>query len=88
MALVHKSFEVQQSVWKKLRINAEESGVPIRDFLAFVIAHSSPVAGGDSPERRELDLMVATNRLAAADVKPLSRPLSRPLLRPMSRLLP
>ena len=49
MKLVHKSLSIHPDIWKKLRVNAELSGVPSRDFLALLIDRSTPVevAGND-----------------------------------------
>lgn len=73
MTMLSKSFKVRADVWKHLRLNAEQSGVPLRDYLAFLIARSSPVPEGPTPDRRELEAMVAVNRLAGATAADLGR---------------
>ena len=74
--MVHKSFDVQPAIWRTLRLNAEQSGAPIRDFLAFLIARSTPIPAGNCPERQELEGVVEANRKAAAS---MSSPTSKPL---------
>lgn len=50
MKLVHKSVTVHSDVWRRLRLNAELSGVAVRDFLAFIINISSPIIESEDPE--------------------------------------
>jgi len=47
MGLVHKSVEIRPEVWRKLRINAELSGVPVRDFITYLIEQSQPIPEND-----------------------------------------
>jgi hypothetical protein len=62
--LVHKSVDVRPEVWRKLRVNAELSGVPLRDFLAYLIEQSHPIAEEDAERRVELQRVVAANQRA------------------------
>jgi len=64
--LVHKSIDVRPEVWRRLRINAELSGVPVRDYLSFLVERSKPVEdrGGD---RACLQEVAAKNQRATAE---------------------
>jgi hypothetical protein len=52
MKLVHKSLSIHPQIWRKLRIHAELSDVPLRDFLAYLIDRSSPIGVQTSSEDR------------------------------------
>jgi hypothetical protein len=64
--LVNKSVAVQVPVWRTLRLRAEQSGVPLRDFLSFIVLRSNPVPDEDGPDRRMLAQIVQDNRRACA----------------------
>jgi hypothetical protein len=64
MALVHKTIDVRPEVWKKLRINAELSDVPVRDFLTYLVEKSQPIGPGDAQELEQLNRVKEANRLA------------------------
>jgi macrodomain Ter protein organizer (MatP/YcbG family) len=61
MKLVHKSVDVRQEVWQRLRVNAAESGVSLRDYLTFLIERSEPVDGDDLDTRASLDQAIDAN---------------------------
>lgn len=63
--LVHKSVNVRPEVWRQLRINAERSGVPIRDFLAFVVENSEPILSAEDPRSITLRKSMELNKSAA-----------------------
>lgn len=69
MKLVHKSVNVRPEVWRILRVNSAMSGtdgVPVRDYLTWLIEQSQPVRA-DQPDRmKHLDEVVETNRQARA----------------------
>jgi len=52
MALTHKSINIREEVWRQLRINAELTGVPVRDYLTFIILNSKPVDEQDEKAQR------------------------------------
>lgn len=64
MALTHKSINVREEVWRQLRINAELTGVPVRDFLSYLILKSQPVPEEDRDAREELSLVAKANEEA------------------------
>jgi len=65
MALVHKSVEIRPEVWRKLRVNAELSGVPVRDFITYLIEQSQPIHETDQALRPLLLNAKESNRQAA-----------------------
>jgi len=64
MTWVHKSVDVRSDVWRKLRINAEMSEVPVRDFLAYLIERSEPVTDDDLEANAILGRVAKANREA------------------------
>ena len=64
MALVIKSVGVQRKVWEQLRINAELSGVTVRDFLSYLIVNSRPVQDDNPQEREQLLAIGRANKQA------------------------
>ena len=62
---VHKSVDVRSEVWRKLRVNAELSAVPVRDFLAYLIERSEAVKSEDEGVVLMLSKISAANRAAA-----------------------
>ena len=64
MPLVIKSVGVQRKVWDQLRINAELSGVPLRDFITYLILNSRPIPEEDRVARGELSTIGRSNREA------------------------
>jgi len=61
--LVHKSVDVRPEIWRKLRINAELSGVSLRDYLTWVIDSSVP-ADDDPTAVSDLQRICERNRTA------------------------
>jgi macrodomain Ter protein organizer (MatP/YcbG family) len=72
MALVHKSVDVRLEVWRKLRLNAELSGVPLRDYLSYLIERSRPVLEGDAEAMAALRQTSQANVAALADATLIS----------------
>jgi hypothetical protein len=64
MLLVHKSVCVQEEIWRKLRINAELSGVSVRDYLSYLIFNSQPVASNDLEAYQQLEALAKDNQAA------------------------
>ena len=64
MPLVTKSVAVHGDVWRQLRVNAELSGVAVRDYLTFLILKSNPVQGTDSETRQQLSVISEANKQA------------------------
>jgi len=62
--LVNKSIAIRPEVWRKLRINAELTGVSVRDYLTWIIERSQLVPSTDSISRAELRSVEEANRLA------------------------
>lgn len=75
--LIHKSVYVRQEVWRKLRLNSELSGVPLRDYLTYLIERSVPASSCDPEARRELDHIAELNRAASDSTDGESRARSR-----------
>jgi len=63
--LAHKTLDVRPETWRRLRINAELSGVTLRDFVTYLIETSAPVNEGD-PQYDQLLQVVEKNRAARA----------------------
>jgi hypothetical protein len=70
MALTHKSINIREEVWRQLRINAELTGVPVRDFLTYLIVNSQPVPEDDRTAREQLGTVARANE--DARLKPTS----------------
>lgn len=64
MALTHKSINIREEVWRQLRINAELTGVPVRDFLTYLIVNSHPISGSDHAAREQLAAVGKSNEEA------------------------
>lgn len=64
MPLVHKSVSVRAEVWKKLRIDAELSGVSLRDFLTYLIEGGRAVAVGETDIQNRLNNIARQNAAA------------------------
>jgi len=64
MKLVHKSVDIRQDVWRRLRVNAAESGVSLRDYLTFVIESSEPISSDDPQTRASLQRSIDANQKA------------------------
>lgn len=64
MPLVHVCTDQQPHVWRRLGANAKLSGVPLRDFLTYLIVNSAPVPDGDQDARATLLAVVRSNREA------------------------
>lgn len=64
MPLIHKSVDVLPATWKKLRINAELTGVPLRDYLTYLIQQSEPIEDSDTKNRGVLDEIHLAHREA------------------------
>jgi len=62
--LVHKSIDVRPEVWKRLRVNAELSGVAVRDYLSYLIEQAKPVPERDAPAQELLRRVAETNSSA------------------------
>ena len=77
MALTHKSINIREEVWRQLRINAELTGVPVRDFLTYLIVNSQPISEGDHVAREQLAAVGKSNeeaRLKPTFPAPLASP--------------
>lgn len=72
MRLVHKSLDIRPEVWRQLRINAELSGVPLRDYLSYLIESSRPVSESDGDSQAMLARVVEENRQARLSSRPES----------------
>jgi hypothetical protein len=68
MGLVHKSINIREEVWRQLRINAELTGVPVRDFLTYLIVTSQPVQEDDAKAREQLAAVARANEAARQDM--------------------
>jgi macrodomain Ter protein organizer (MatP/YcbG family) len=62
--LIHKSIDVRREVWTRLKVNAELSGVALRDYLSYLALASGPVDPAESPSRQALDAEVRRNGAA------------------------
>lgn len=62
--LVQKSVRIPPSTWKHLRLNAELSGVALRDYLTYLIDKSEPIDHADEAVLQRMSVIVATNRAA------------------------
>jgi len=62
--LVHKSIAVRAEIWRKLRLNAELSGVPLRDYLTWLVEQSGPVSESDASARAQLSRTTSLNECA------------------------
>lgn len=71
--LVHKSVHVRREVWQKLRLHSEMSGVPLRDFLTYLIEASKPVTSDQGPDRDALERVAELNRKALGKPAPALR---------------
>ena len=71
--LIHKSVHVRREVWQKLRLHSEMSGVPLRDFLTYLIEVSKPVSSDQGPERDALERVAEQNRNAKGKPAPAPR---------------
>lgn len=67
MPLVHKSIDVRPEIWKRLRLNAEITGVALRDYLTYLIERSSPVTDAQQVEKQCLDRIVQANSKAGTE---------------------
>lgn len=59
--LVHKSVYIRPEVWRRLKVNACLSGVPVRDYLTYLIVHSEPVTEENAVGRAGLQHEVRAN---------------------------
>jgi hypothetical protein len=66
MPLVHVCTDQQPQVWRTLNVHAKLSGVPLRDYLTFLIVNSRPVRDGDNDRAILLDV-VRSNRQARSE---------------------
>ncbi len=64
MALVHKSVDIRIEVWRRLRINAELSGVSLRDYLSYLIEANGPVDPRDGHTAELLHEVISSNQAA------------------------
>lgn len=64
MCLVHKSIDVRPEVWRILRVNAELSGVALRDYLTFLIERSSPIETSNAAMQSDLQAAIERNQQA------------------------
>lgn len=64
MPLAHKSIDVRPEVWRRLRVNAELSGVPVRDYLTYLIERADPVPEKDGAAQESLRRVMAANSSA------------------------
>ncbi len=62
--LAHKTIDIRPELWRQARINAELSGVPLRDYISYLLTTSQPIQEGDSEQRAILDAQVRLNREA------------------------
>ena len=71
MALAHKSVAVRPEVWRKLRINAELSGVSVRDYLSYLVERSFPIDAKDAGACALLQSLSLANQRARDGVEPV-----------------
>lgn len=63
----HKSINIRPEVWKQARINAELSGVALRDYLSYLIVSGGPIDAADEEARHALEREQQLNRSAHQD---------------------
>jgi hypothetical protein len=62
--LAHKTIDVRPELWRQARINAELSGVPLRDYISYLLTVCEPVGKDETARRAILDDQVRLNREA------------------------
>jgi macrodomain Ter protein organizer (MatP/YcbG family) len=62
--LVHKSIDIRPEVWQQARVNAELSGVALRDYLSYLITSAGPVDQSDDVAMQALETETCLNREA------------------------
>ena len=67
MPLVHKSLSVRPEVWRKLRLDAELSGAPLRDFFTYLVERAAPVSAADREAVSQLQSITKSNAAARSE---------------------
>lgn len=62
--LAHKTIDIRPELWRRARINAELSGVPLRDYLSYLLVSCEPVVEADDERRAILEEQTRLNREA------------------------
>ncbi|MFN3166134.1 MAG: hypothetical protein ACE37H_03615 [Phycisphaeraceae bacterium] len=48
--LVHKSVYIEPEVWRRLKVNAELSDLPLRDYLRMLILTGQPTGNNEDAD--------------------------------------
>ena len=61
--LAHMTIDIRPELWRRARINAELSGVPLRDYISYLLITSKPIEE-DPDQRAALNEQVRLNQEA------------------------
>ena len=61
-----RSIDMLDTTWQRLRVNAAESNIPVRDYLTYLIDVSAPLNTKDPEVRAVTELIRFKNKTAVA----------------------